>query len=97
MICIACLAVLLVPWVQVTLAGSNFDTTLGVYTGTSLDALQIVAENDDENYNAGVSTSVVTFNAVAGTTYQIQVNGYRGDSGDISLKINQQPAALKIK
>lgn len=83
--------------VTISTAGSNFDTTLGVYTGTSLDALQIVAENDDENYNAGVSTSVVTFNAVAGTTYQILVNGYRGDSGDISLKINQQPAALKIK
>lgn len=83
--------------VTISTAGSNFDTTLGVYTGTSLDALQIVAENDDENYNAGVSTSVVTFNAVAGTTYQILANGYRGDSGDISLKINQQPAALKIK
>ncbi len=83
--------------VTISTAGSNFDTTLGVYTGTSLDALQIVAENDDENYNGGVSTSVVTFNAVAGTTYQILVNGYRGDSGDISLKINQQPAALKTK
>ena len=78
--------------VSISTAGSNFDTTLGVYTGTSLNALQIIAENDDENFNVGTSTSRVTFNAVAGTTYQILVNGYRGDSGDITLKINQQIA-----
>lgn len=83
--------------VTVRTTGSNFDTTLGVYSGQNLDSLLLVAENDDENYNAGVSTSVVTFNAVAGTTYQILVNGYRGDSGDITLKIDQQLAALKTK
>ena len=81
--------------VTISTADSNFDTTLGVYTGTSLIALQTIAENDDENFNVGVSTSTVTFNVVVGTTYQILVNGYRGDSGDITLKINQHIAAVK--
>jgi hypothetical protein len=27
--------------------GSNFDTLLGVYTGTSVEALTLVASNDD--------------------------------------------------
>ena len=83
--------------VAMSTSGSNFDTTLGVYTGTSLDSLQTVAENDDENYNAGLSTSTLTFNAIVGETYQILINGYRGDSGDITLKIAQQVAALKNK
>jgi hypothetical protein len=81
--------------VTMSTAGSNFDTTLGVYIGSSLDSLQTVAENDDENYNVGFSTSTLTFNAIGGETYQILVNGYRGDSGDITLKITQQSAALK--
>lgn len=73
--------------VTMSTAGSNFDTTLGVYTGGSLETLQLVAENDDEDYDANISTSKVSFNAVAGTTYQILVNGYRSDSGNVTLKL----------
>ncbi len=72
-------------------AGSSFDTTLGVYTGSSVTSLQLVAENDDANYSAGTLTSQVTIDAVAGTQYQIQVNGYESASGDITLRLN--PAA----
>jgi hypothetical protein len=76
---------------QVTLstAGSSFDTTLGVYTGTALTALTQVAANDDENFAAGRYTSRVAFNAVAGRTYQILVDGYGGASGSVSLSLNQ--------
>lgn len=72
----------------ISTSGSSFDTTLGVYTGNSVSSLKLVAENDDADYNAGDYTSLVTINAVAGTKYQIQVNGFNGDSGDIKLSIN---------
>jgi len=74
--------------VTLTTAGSSFDTALGVYRGTAVNALTQVAANDDENARIGVYTSKVTFSAVAGTTYQIAVDGYRGDSGSITLKLS---------
>ena len=61
--------------------GSDFDTVLGVYTGSVVDALERVAANDDD----GVSTSAVTFGATEGTTYYIAVGGYENDMGDIVL------------
>ena len=54
--------------VQIDTIGSSFDTILGVYTGSSVSALTTVASDDD---SGGNYTSKVTFNAVAGTTYQI--------------------------
>ena len=83
--------------VTLSTAGSNFDTTLGVYTGSSLASLRLVAENDDENYNNGVYSSRVTFNAVAGTTYRILVDGYNGDSGNISLNLTQSATAFAAR
>ena len=70
-------------------AGSNLDTTLGVYTGNTLAKLKTIRENDDQNFDGGVLTSKLTFTAIAGTTYHILIDGYRGDSGDIKLKITQ--------
>jgi hypothetical protein len=63
--------------------GSNFDTILGVYTGSAVNGLAAVTCNDDFG---GVQSSV-TFNAVAGTTYRIQVDGYLGATGNISLNV----------
>jgi hypothetical protein len=62
----------------VTTAGSDFDTLLGVYTGSSVGSLTLVASNDDAS--GSDQTSSVTFNAVAGTTYRIAVDGYDGPS-----------------
>ena len=61
--------------------GSNFDTTLGVYTGTRVDALTHIASNDD----SGGAQSRVTFDAVPGTEYYISVDGFFGASGTIVL------------
>jgi hypothetical protein len=68
--------------------GSDFDTTLGVYTGTAVGALTRACptcESDDivlgENFQ-----SRVQFSAVAGTTYQILVDGWgHDDEGSIRL------------
>jgi hypothetical protein len=71
------------PVVMTTL-GSSFDTVLSVYTGTSLQNLALVADNDD---GPGLATSALTFNAVRGTTYQIAVDGFGGDRGNVSLTV----------
>lgn len=66
--------------------GSRFDTVLAVYTGTSVSGVRAVpgGSNDD----SGGDQSKVRFNATAGTTYQIAVDGYRGRTGDITLHLN---------
>jgi hypothetical protein len=65
--------------------GSNFDTTLGVYTGSALNSLSEVASNDDSG--TGLQ-SLVGFTATAGTTYQIAVDGYNGRTGNIDLNLD---------
>ncbi len=70
-------------FVTVATTGSSFDTVLAVYTGTGVNALTLVAANDD---NGRSCQSAVGFNAVAGTTYSIAVDGYDGASGSIALK-----------
>ena len=66
-------------------AGSNFDTTLAAYTGSSVSALTAIASNDD---SGGTLQSLINFNAVAGTTYQIAVDGYLSYVGNINLGLN---------
>ncbi len=66
--------------------GSDFDTTLGVYTGSSVTSLKLVASNDDDTAN-GLLTSALNFNATAGTTYHFVVDGYNGATGNISLNL----------
>jgi len=74
-------------------AGSSFDTTLAVYVGSSVDALSLIAENDDDG---GLPTSKVQFTATAGVTYQVAVDGYYGRSGNITLNYEQVPAPVSL-
>lgn len=73
--------------VMITTAGSDFNTLLGVYTGAAAGSLTPVASNDDENAAGGIRTSRLIFEASAGTTYHIAVDGRYADSGQIALKI----------
>jgi peptidyl-Asp metalloendopeptidase len=68
----------------ITTAPSTFNTLLGVYTGSSVGALTVVANNDD--VSLADLTSKVTFNATAGTTYRVAVDGVLGATGDFTLK-----------
>ncbi len=70
--------------------GSSFDTILVVYVGNTLGTLAIVAANDDAN---GQVQSRATFEAIAGTAYQIVVDGYDGDTGNIVLNLSQASTA----
>lgn len=59
--------------------GSDFNTVLAAYTGSSTDALTLVAANDDTDG----SQSAIAFDVVEGTTYSIAVDGYQGSAGNI--------------
>jgi serralysin len=80
----------------------GLDTTLGVYTGSSVSNLTEIASNDEflanSEFNLSSSVSGVTFTATAGTTYQIAVdsstiastfpgNVFLLDEGDFALNI----------
>ena|GEM_PF-1304442 len=72
--------------------GSDYDTLLGIFNGGAVGALApacAACENDDINTDGGVFTSRVTFNAQAGVTYRIAVDGFNeqtgADAGNIVL------------
>ncbi|NIP97360.1 MAG: hypothetical protein GWO24_29555, partial [Akkermansiaceae bacterium] len=86
--------------VAVSLAGSDFDTLLAVYTGGSVDALtpvsryphlMVPASSDEEPFHEG---SRVEFDAVAGTAYYLAVDGDRAEFGPVELAINSVTTRL---
>jgi hypothetical protein len=68
--------------------GSNFDTLLAVYTGTVVNALTLRASDDE---SGGNNTSLLSLSATSGTVYQIAVDGWNAQSGNISLTIQPPP------
>jgi len=70
-----------------TTSGSGFDTLLGVYTGTEINALTLVGTNN--NSAAGVTWSKIRFAATAGTAYSIAVDGANRSSGRYSLTLSK--------
>ena len=70
-----------------TTSGSGFDTLLGVYTGTELNALTLVGANN--NSAARVTWSKIRFAATAGTAYLIAVDGANRSSGRYSLTLSK--------
>jgi hypothetical protein len=69
--------------VSVRTCGSTFDTTLAVFRGPAFGALGAVAANDDRCGDQ----SALRFFAIASTTYQISIGGYRGAQGSIQLRL----------
>jgi Putative Ig domain len=73
--------------------GSNYDTTLSVYTG-SRGALNQIACNDDSN---GTVQSRVRFNAVAGVTYYFEVSSFfSGVSANLVFNLLLGPPPLSL-
>lgn len=66
--------------------GSDFDTVLAVYTGTSLLSLKPIAE--DNNGGTDGKDSLVAFAALANTVYLIAVDGVSGATGHVQLSWN---------
>jgi len=69
--------------------GSDFDTLLAVYTGTSLNNLALVAQNNDASAND--SFSLVQFNTVSNQLYYIAVDGLDGQAGNVRLSLKVSP------
>ncbi len=76
--------------------GSTYPTLLAVYTGGSLGSLSLVQSSASyamEPLEGGgtMPYSEMSFHAAAGTTYQINVQGQGGASGQTILAINTTP------
>jgi hypothetical protein len=72
--------------VNLTTAGTPFNTLLAVYTGTKVSALTPIAS--DSNSGGVTNRSIVNFNAVSGQTYFIAVDGLNAASGRINLSLS---------
>ncbi|MBC8003325.1 MAG: hypothetical protein H7X97_12130, partial [Opitutaceae bacterium] len=70
----------------ITTDGSSFDTILAVYTGSSINGLSLVGVNNDR-VDVKIRTSLLSFGAVVGTTYQIQLAGVDDLSGFARLTL----------
>ncbi|HEY3325340.1 MAG TPA: S8 family serine peptidase [Planctomycetota bacterium] len=82
--------------IAISTLDSSFDTVLAVYTGTTFADLVEVASNNDEDSFYSISTSRVEFDAVAGTTYYIAVDGFDGASGDVRLHLLPVDGTVRV-
>lgn len=67
--------------------GSAFDTVLAAYTGSSVSALTLIAQDNDAGSAAGASR--IVFVAQAQTTYHLAADGFNGAGGALSLRWEQ--------
>jgi hypothetical protein len=81
--------------VSLDTCGSDFDTFLGVYTGSALGALTQVAVNDDSPGPGCPHTrrSELTFAVSTGTTYRFLVGGPEFDQGNLTLRLAEALSA----
>jgi Ca2+-binding RTX toxin-like protein len=67
--------------------GSNFDTVLAIFAGSSLDALDLVRINDDDPDRGCCSSWVPIASTTSGTTYSIAVLPFEDSTGgDVVLR-----------
>lgn len=81
----------------VSTEGSAVDTILGIHTGSAVNALSLVAQNDDVgllrmgNEWVYLTSSRVRQVFQAGIPYRIKVDGFAGREGAITLNIARPP------
>lgn len=64
----------------------NFRQAVAVYTGAAVNALTVVT---NQLAALGATINTLVFNAGAGTTYQIAVDGFNGAAGTVNLSLTQ--------
>lgn len=72
---------------EISSGGSDFKTVLVVYTGDSLESIQLVAK--DRDLSPSNNGAQVGFEATAGVVYRIAIDGLQGESGNVSLSLGQ--------
>jgi hypothetical protein len=86
--------------VTIDTEGSDFDTILSVYTGSSVGSLSLVTNGTNDDVVPGSDvTSSVTISVTQGTLYSIEVNGYDndgtgGDTGNIKLNWSESSCGV---
>ena len=80
--------------ISVTTFGSELDTFLTVATGASVDALTVLAQNDDDPFGFNGS-SLIEMAVTGGTTYHIAVDGSGGDQGDYFFDLEFTPSGVE--
>ncbi|MBI2924744.1 MAG: tandem-95 repeat protein [Verrucomicrobia bacterium] len=73
--------------------GSGIDTLLAVYLGPTVGKLLNVANDDDAG---GYHTSALKFNAQAGVRYEIAVDGFDKQTGNLALNWSLVPTDSRI-
>jgi hypothetical protein len=75
------------------LAESPFDALLAVYTGDAVNSLNVIASNEGTLISSLYRfwSTGVTFNASAGVTYQIAIDGKNGAQGAMFLSWRLAP------
>ena len=75
--------------------GSDFETIIGAFTGSSGNLQQVPSSvNGDDS--AGFHNSQISFNAQGLTQYQIVVDGYNGASGNIVLSWSEDVTTFRL-
>ena len=78
---------------QITLSTSSFvalDTLLAVYTGSTVNALTLVASNDDCATGDFLGASCVTLPITRGTVYSLQADGANGAKGTVRILVTRR-------
>jgi len=65
--------------------GSSFDTTIGVYIGSKVDHLKLIATSDDDHTGACGLDSRAIVQGYAGAIYRISVDGFAGATGNFTM------------
>jgi hypothetical protein len=68
--------------------GSDFDTMMAAYEGSTLASLDQLEANDDAASSGCTFQSRVSFGVTDGTTYRVAVDGVAGATGAITLNWN---------
>lgn len=72
--------------VTIDTAGSNFDTVLGVYTGSPGSFAQVACVDDVFDPDFSLQARV-TIDTTAGVTYYVQAGGFGGSTGSLRLLV----------
>jgi thermitase len=73
----------------VSTASSTFDTVLAAHMGSSLGNLSVMSCNDQAI--PGAHTSALSLSVISGTTYYVQVGGFGGETGALTLSVSGPP------
>lgn len=85
-------------WVTIGACDDEFPTILGIFTGTAVNALTVVAEgNGSEGPDCQYSGRQFSFEAESGTKYEIAVDGNGFHLPESPPPVSEGPIALKIE